>query len=158
MHCNFDLWFEYSFWLGCILHSVSISWEVTLGLKQRKVHCPKSLFTKGMCCIVLFRHYKLQSIWPFQWGFARLLLGITPCILSGMLQGHFWGNQNMPKIIHTNICTLCHVYSCMKQLSWRTTDTCAVDFLHVPRVPGTQFLSSNMNGYYSYHTCKLVGL
>lgn len=39
----------------------------------------------------------------------------------------------------------------MKQLSQRITDLCAMDFLRVPPMPGTQFLSSNMTGYYSYH-------
>lgn len=101
MPCNFELWFEYSFWLDCILHCMSISWEIMLGLKQRKVHCLKSLIIKGMCCIVLFRHYNLlESVWPFQWGLSRLLLGIAPCFLSGTLQGHFWGNmpKNNPQI------------------------------------------------------------
>lgn len=39
----------------------------------------------------------------------------------------------------------------MKQLSQRTTNLCAMNFLHVPPMPVTHFLSSNMDGYCSYH-------
>lgn len=103
-------------------------------LEQRKMHCQKNLLNRGMHCIVLFRHYDLlESIWPFQYCSARLLLRADPvnCSEKGPLQRHFSAHRDMLKH-STNSHTLCHVYSCAKHLSQSTWDIPAMAFWHVP--------------------------
>lgn len=133
-------------------------------LEQRKMHCQKSLLTRGTHCIVLFRHYDLlESIWPFQCCSARLLLMAASVKLFRKqttpmsLFSPPGPAETLHKYPHFVPCL--HETSILKYLGHTCYGLLACT-THAEVCYGcfrTQCLSSNMDGYYSYHTCKLVG-